>query len=203
MVYPYFIYSLQWYTYCWAGHRAIIKRILIGGLENFEAKFWGKFWVVDQTQHMILVGFNVLIESDSQSFLNNHELTWPVTKWTFLIYHVSTRNTRISSRSNLVLSGVSAFLFPELKKLRRKISENIGETNREFEIYGNIRVIQFWNFRLTSGSISFKISIFYRKLCLNSYGTESGKCLEIVKTLHVKFFPSGSLLPNGPVAVKN
>ena len=37
---------------------------------------------------------------------------------------------------------------------------------------------------------------------LNSYGTERGKCVEIVKTLHVKFFPSGSLLPNGPVAVK-
>ena len=36
---------------------------------------------------------------------------------------------------------------------------------------------------------------------VNSYGTERGKCVEIVKTLHVKFFPSGSLLPNGPVAL--
>ena len=36
----------------------------------------------------------------------------------------------------------------------------------------------------------------------NSHDTAGIKCVEIVKTLHVKFFPSGSLLPNGPVAVK-
>ena len=35
---------------------------------------------------------------------------------------------------------------------------------------------------------------------LNSYGIERGKCVEIVWTLHAKFFLSGSLLPNGPVA---
>ena len=37
---------------------------------------------------------------------------------------------------------------------------------------------------------------------INSHGTDGEKCVEIVKTLHVKFFPSGSLLPNGPVDVK-
>ena len=38
---------------------------------------------------------------------------------------------------------------------------------------------------------------------LNSYGTEREKYVETVKTLHVKFFPSGSLLPNDPVAIKD
>ena len=36
----------------------------------------------------------------------------------------------------------------------------------------------------------------------NTHDTERGKCVEIVKTLHVKFFPFGSLLPFGIVSVK-
>ena len=36
----------------------------------------------------------------------------------------------------------------------------------------------------------------------NSHGTSGEKCVEIVKTLHVKFFPFGSLLPSRAVTVK-
>ena len=36
----------------------------------------------------------------------------------------------------------------------------------------------------------------------NSHDTEGEKCVEFVKTLHVKFFPFGSFLPSGIVTVK-
>ena len=35
----------------------------------------------------------------------------------------------------------------------------------------------------------------------NSHGTSGEKCVEIVKTLHVKFFPFGSVEPVGSVTV--
>jgi len=37
---------------------------------------------------------------------------------------------------------------------------------------------------------------------LNSHGTDGEKCVEIVKTLHVKFFPLGAPAPNRTVTVK-
>ena len=37
---------------------------------------------------------------------------------------------------------------------------------------------------------------------LNSHDTAGKKCVEIVKTLHVKFFPFGSPAPYGRVTVK-
>ena len=37
---------------------------------------------------------------------------------------------------------------------------------------------------------------------LNSHTSIGGKCVEFVKTLHVKFFPFGSVKPVGSVTVK-
>ena len=37
---------------------------------------------------------------------------------------------------------------------------------------------------------------------LNSHASSGEKCVEIVKTLHVKFFPFGSVEPVGSVTVK-
>ena len=43
---------------------------------------------------------------------------------------------------------------------------------------------------------------FLRVGCLNSHASSEEKCVEIVKTLHVKFFPFGSVEPVGSVTVK-
>ena len=37
---------------------------------------------------------------------------------------------------------------------------------------------------------------------LNSHASDGEKCVEIIKTLHVKFFPSGAPAPSGSVTVK-
>ena len=52
-----------------------------------------------------------------------------------------------------------------------------------------------------------QVNKFFADQCvhLNDVSTATGLSVEmreILKTLHVKFFPSGSLLPNGPVAVQ-
>ena len=54
----------------------------------------------------------------------------------------------------------------------------------------------------TGSTCFWAIPRFPIEMVANSYGIERGKCVEIVKTLHVKIFTSGSLLINDPVPVK-
>ena len=43
----------------------------------------------------------------------------------------------------------------------------------------------------------------HHRIIINSHHSSGEKCVEIIKTLHVKFFPFGSPLPNGMVTVKS
>ena len=65
------------------------------------------------------------------------------------------------------------------------------QVEHEFAVdYACVKPSQFWAFSSTLVSE------------LNTHGTELGKCAEIVKTLHVKFFAFGSFLSFGTVSVK-